>query len=86
MDKVGLEIAMAQMLNIENGVRPYTVTEIIDVRELARRWQVPASWVREYTRPERTDDPIPHVRLGKYVRFEWGSPRLEEWFARRRGK
>jgi hypothetical protein len=80
------EAAMGQILKIDNGVRPFDVAEIIDAKELARRWQVPPSWVREYTRPDRTDDPIPHVRLGKYVRFEWGSASLEEWFARRRGK
>lgn len=35
--------AMAQMLNFEDGMRPYAVAEIIDARELARRWQVLAS-------------------------------------------
>ena len=78
--------AMEHMLKIEDGARTYEVAEIIDARELARRWHVPPSWGREYTRPDRTDDPIPHVRLGKYIRFEWGSSRLEEWFARRRAE
>ncbi len=75
---------MAHLLALEEGARPYTVAEIIDAKELARRWNVPASWIREYTRSDRTDDPIPHVRLGKYVCFEWGSPYLQQWLARRR--
>ncbi len=54
----------------------------IDSRELAARWSVPESWVRERVRT-RSDDPLPHVRFGKYVRFRWGSPELEEWSERR---
>ena len=75
---------MSQLLTVEGIPRPHVVAEIIDAKDLATRWQVPVSWIREYTRLDRTDDPIPHVRLGKYVRFEWGSPALEQWFARRR--
>jgi hypothetical protein len=59
--------------------------EMIDSTELAQRWRVPESWVRSYTR-ERTprDQRIPCVRFGRYVRFEFGSPALEEWVARHR--
>jgi hypothetical protein len=57
--------------------------EIIDSKELARRWHLPETWVRDYVRA-RASDAIPHVRLGRYVRFEWGSPTLEEWWARHR--
>ena len=78
------EVIMSQLLRVEERSRPHVFAEILDAKELASRWQVPVSWIREYTRPDRTDDPIPHVRLGKYVRFEWGSPSLEQWFARRR--
>src|SRR5579863_10056593 len=54
--------------------------EIIDSIELAKRWKVPESWVRNRTRA-RTPKAlrIPCVRLGRYVRFEWGSPQLEAW-------
>jgi hypothetical protein len=60
--------------------------ELIDSAELAARWRVPESWVRSHTR-ERTprEHRIPCVRLGRYVRFEWNSPRLEEWLERQRG-
>ena len=57
--------------------------EVLDAAELAKRWRVPVSWVREHTR-ERAADPIPTVRLGRYVRFEWGSPNLVRWWASRR--
>ncbi len=70
---------------MENGlaVSPSVTTyEIIDPRTLASRWCVPESWVREYVRT-RTQDPIPHIRFGKYCRFKWGSPELEEWLQRR---
>lgn len=56
--------------------------EYIDCRELASRWNLPVSWIREHVQP-RYANPIPHVRFGKYVRFRWGSPELEEWAERR---
>ncbi len=62
-----------------SGVRTY---EFIDCGELALRWRLPKSWIREQVR-NRSADPIPHIRFGKYVRFRWGSPELEEWAARR---
>lgn len=75
---------MEHMLTLEESIRPNAVIEVIDAQELGKRWHVTISWVREYTRSDRTGDPIPHVRLGKYIRFEWGSPHLDQWFARRR--
>lgn len=57
--------------------------ELIDATELAKRWSLPASWIREQTRTRATD-PLPHVRFGKYVRFAWLSPELEQWLNRRR--
>jgi hypothetical protein len=59
--------------------------EVLTAEELAERWRVPQSWVREQTR-SRSADPIPHVRLGRYVRFSWGSPDLNSWWARRQSK
>jgi hypothetical protein len=56
--------------------------EFIDSKELAARWSLPESWIREQVRL-RSMDPIPHVRFGKYVRFRWGSPELEDWAERR---
>ncbi len=59
------------------------IYEVIDSAELAKRWNLPESWIREHTRGRATD-PIPCVRVGRYVRFEWGSPKLLAWWAKRR--
>ena len=56
--------------------------EVIDSPELAKRWSVPVTWVREHVR-KRTPDPIPHLKLGKYCRFRWGSPELAAWLEAR---
>jgi hypothetical protein len=56
--------------------------EYIDCPELARRWGLPESWIREQVR-SRAADPLPHIRFGKYVRFRFGSPELEAWAERR---
>ncbi len=41
---------------------------LVDVREMARRLNVPVSWL--YKRTRLGPQAIPHVRLGKYVRFD----------------
>lgn len=56
--------------------------EVLDAPQLAVRLNVPETWVREHVR-NRTTDPIPHLKLGKYCRFLWGSPELEAWLERR---
>lgn len=56
--------------------------EYINSGELAGRWALPVSWIRDQVR-SRSVDPIPHIRFGKYVRFRWGSPELESWAKRR---
>ena len=66
----------------EAELESLTTYEFIDSRELARRLAVSTSWVRDQVR-SRSQDPLPHVNLGKYVRFLWGSPALELWIRRR---
>ena len=56
--------------------------EVIDSSELAKRLNVPETWVRSRTNSKRTSDPIPHFRLGRYVRFPWGSEELRDWLVR----
>jgi hypothetical protein len=59
--------------------------ELIDSIELASRWQVPESWIRNRTRVRTPkEERIPCLRLGRYVRFEWGSLRLADWLAKKR--
>ena len=65
-----------------NVVSGEGIYQFIDSAELARRWSVPVSWIRDQVRA-RAEDPLPHVNLGKYVRFLWGSPDLEDWIGRR---
>jgi excisionase family DNA binding protein len=51
--------------------------------QLAARLAVPVSWIREKTRERarlRDRDPLPVVRLGKYVRFSWAA--VQEWIER----
>jgi hypothetical protein len=59
--------------------------ELLTPAELASRLRVPVSWIREGTRSRNLvgEDPIPHLRLGRYIRFRWGSPELEAWLKRR---
>jgi hypothetical protein len=54
--------------------------ELIDSAELAIRWRIPESWIRNRTRARTPkEERIPCIRLGRYVRFEWGSVRLAAW-------
>ncbi len=51
--------------------------------QLSERLNVPTSWIREKTRQRarvRDDDPLPVVRLGKYVRFDWQA--VQRWLQR----
>ena len=40
---------------------------LLTADEVAERLSVPVTWIREQTRA----DAMPHLRLGRYVRFEW---------------
>jgi len=46
---------------------------LLDAKEIADRLGVPASWVRESAR----SGAIPHIRLGRYVRFDLAD--VEAW-------
>jgi excisionase family DNA binding protein len=54
------------------------VKGLITADQAAELLAVPKSWVLAEARAKR----IPHVRLGRYVRFE--AELLEEWWASRR--
>jgi predicted DNA-binding transcriptional regulator AlpA len=63
--------------------RPAETVILLNPQELATRLSVPVSWIREKTRErarERDEDPLPVVRLGKYVRFRWSD--VEDWLKR----
>jgi excisionase family DNA binding protein len=55
--------------------------DLMDVAEIARVLHVPVSWVYERTR-RRGQERIPHIKLGKYLRFEPAAVR--EWLTGQR--
>ena len=82
---------MAENMNLETASVPamsfnsWNQTELIDSAELANGWKVPESWIRNHTRAHTPrQERIPCIRLGRYVRFEWGSPMLTDWLAKKR--
>ena len=78
-----MEAKLATLRQTEGALQQIsTVYEFINCKQLAVRWNVPETWIRERVRT-RSEDPLPHVRFGKYVRFRWLSPELEQWAERR---
>lgn len=61
-------------------------THILTPEQLAKRLQVQVTFIYENTRARaghRTADPLPFIRMGKYLRFYW--PEVEKWLQRRQG-
>lgn len=47
---------------------------ILTPEQLAERLQVKPSWIYEQTRTRsgvRNPDPLPHIKMGLYLRFDW---------------
>ena len=44
--------------------------QLITVKELSQKLNVPVSWI--YQRTRLGQEAIPHIRIGKYVRFKLG--------------
>jgi integrase len=78
----------------ENGLIAYTEPQSVncqpgrnlggklwDVYDLAAHLSVPVSWVYDRTRREGPDR-IPHIKLGRYARFDPESPSLRAWLDR----
>jgi excisionase family DNA binding protein len=55
--------------------------ELLTVAEVAERLKVPVSWVYERTR-RRGIERIPHLKLGKYLRFH--ACEVRDWLHRLR--
>ena len=49
-------------------------SQLLTVPEIAQALKVPVSWVYERTR-RRGAERMPHIKLGKYLRFELGDVR-----------
>jgi hypothetical protein len=58
------------------AVRP---EDILTPEEVAKRLKVPPTWVYEKTRSrgQRNKNPLPCLRIGKYIRFAW--PQVAAW-------
>lgn len=54
---------------------------LLDYATLADRLGTSEGWVRRNARRTYTKDPIPTVRLGKFVRFDW--EKVQTWMKRR---
>lgn len=59
------------------------IPKLVALEELAKLWALPLSWLREACR-SRCSDPLPCVRLGRYVRVDLEDRALLEWLNRRR--
>jgi predicted DNA-binding transcriptional regulator AlpA len=59
----------------QQAVAPAPIAmEILTPKQLAERLQVKPSWVYEQTRYRadvRNADPLPFLKLGLYLRFDW---------------
>jgi excisionase family DNA binding protein len=75
LDVEALAAAVARLVVDELRASPEGA--LLDAEAAAALLGVPASWVLAEARAER----IPHVRLGRYVRFDRGE--LEAWARRR---
>jgi len=74
-------MSVTQLRRVEPSL-PASAVEIIDAEELAGRWKLPVSWIREACR-SRSADPLPCLQFGRYKRFRWQSPELNAWLERR---
>jgi excisionase family DNA binding protein len=62
---------------------PVPTSSLLTPEEVAERLAVSVAWVRSQTRSRayvREKDPLPCVRLGKFVRFRWTD--IEQWLER----
>lgn len=64
---------------VQDRSEPITIlnpSDILTPDELAARLKVRRSWVYEKMRP-RSRNPLPAIKLGRYLRFNW--PSVCEW-------
>lgn len=82
-DSMALESGTVPKMSASTGQTP--PFELIDAPTFSERLRLPESWVRAQSRNRvPVQHRIPHLKFGRYVRYEWGSPQLEAWLARHR--
>ena len=70
------EPAVVSTLEVEH--KTIKADDILTPAEVAAKLKVPETWVFEKTR-RRCRNPIPVIRLGRYVRFNWND--VQAWLA-----
>ena len=71
-------------MSTRDYVRPNLMkARLITVTELAAYLRVPKTWVYDRTRSDGPDI-IPHLKLGKYVRFDPDSDAFQRWLKEQR--
>lgn len=53
-------------------ISPIDPSQILTLSELAERLKVSERWVYEKSR-KRCPNPLPAIRMGRYLRFDWTS-------------
>ena len=75
------EMAIDEVKVLAENASPTSHDELLTVAEVAGLLKVPVSWVYERTR-RRGVERIPHLKLGKYLRFH--ACEVREWLQRLR--
>ena len=75
------EMAIDELRMLAENANPNLQDELLTVAEVAELLKVPVSWVYERTR-RRGVERIPHLKLGKYLRFH--ACEVREWLQRLR--
>jgi len=68
---------------LKPAAEPQRIPKLETLQVLAKHWNVGVTWLQHYTR-SGVADPLPCVRLGKYVRIDLADPKLADWLNRRR--
>ena len=87
-DKVGRAVKAVEIDPVEPGsLGTLNHCDLLKPEQLAARLQVASSWVYDQSRKRarmRGKDPLPFIRMGKYLRFYW--PDVAVWLERHKAK
>lgn len=64
-------------------ISPIDPSQILTLSELAERLKVSERWVYEKSR-RRCLNPLPVIRIGRYLRFDWLE--VSEWLRKQSGR
>jgi hypothetical protein len=58
--------------------KPTKPTRFLNVNQIAEYLSVPPCWIYGHTR-ENADQIVPHIKVGKYLRFDPESDEFKQW-------